>query len=88
LISAVGYANFGGTWKNSKQRVKETYTDYSVVEDSDKTYHLSGLDGVRLRVSIRVIMKYGVLITPTSARQAEQPRSEIAQILESKGPAN
>ncbi len=87
LISADRYANFGGDWNSYKQKVKETYTDYSVVEDSDKTYHLRGSGGERLRVSDQGDHECGVLITPTSAQQAEQSQSEIAQILESIGSA-
>lgn len=87
LTSADQYANFGGNWKSYKQKVKETYTDYSVEEDSDKIYYLRGPGGEHLRVSDQGDHECGVLITPASAQQAEQAQSQIAQILESIGPA-
>lgn len=87
LTSADQYANFGGNWKSYKQKVKETYTDYSVVEDSDTIYHMRGPGGEHLRVSDQGDHECGVLITPASAQQAEQSQSQIAQILESIGPA-
>jgi hypothetical protein len=87
LISSDRYANFGGNWKSYKQKVNETYADYSVVEDSDTVYYLRGPGGERLRVSDQGDHECGVLVTPASVQRAEQSRSEIAQILESIGPA-